>query len=81
MHMKFSFVRIVQKSFFKIIQILISISILGNLMFFLQNLQIYEYVNTVNFEKMTVLIPKCLQHITSDDKCATKQHIDVQFLK
>ena len=48
-----------------------------NLKFFLQ---IYEFVNTVNFGKMTLLIRKCLQHVTSDDKCATKQPIEVQFL-
>ena len=53
----------------------------GNLQIvFLQNLQIYEFVNAVDFEKITLLMRKCMQYITSNVKCATKRHIEVRFL-
>ena len=41
----------------------------------MQNLRIYDFVDTVDFEKITFLIRKCLQHLTSDEQCAKKRHI------
>ena len=48
--------------------------------FFFAKFAIYEFVNAVDFDKMTFLIWKRLQHITSNDKWATKRHIEDEFL-
>ena len=47
---------------------------------FKDNTNLHSISIPVDFEKMTLMIRKCLHHKTSDDKCAIKQHIKVQFL-